>query len=66
MTDRRRPRACMQAAGYLADDIGRKPVSERTKFVSAHCARQRKAQARERTNEVRERALRQAAKGASP
>ena len=28
----------MQAAGYLADDIGRKPVRERTQFVSAHCA----------------------------
>ena len=27
----------MQAAEYLADDIGRKPVSERTEFVSAHC-----------------------------
>ena len=29
----------MQAAGYLTDDIGRKPVSERTEFVSAHCVR---------------------------
>ena len=38
MTDRRWLRACTRAAGYLADDIGRKPVSERTKFVSAHCA----------------------------
>ena len=28
----------MQAAGYLTDDIGRKPVSERTEFVSVHCA----------------------------
>ena len=29
----------MQAAGYLAADIGRKPVSEETQFPSAHCAR---------------------------
>ena len=34
MTERRRPRARTQAAGYLAADIGRKPVSERTQFVS--------------------------------
>ena len=30
----------MQAAEYLADDIGRKPVSERTEFVSKHCVPQ--------------------------
>ena len=56
----------MWAAEYLSDAIGRKPVSEGTKFPSAHCARWRRAQARERGNEVPERALRQVAKGASP
>ena len=56
----------MWAAEYLSDAIGRKPVSEGTTFPSAHCARWRRAHARERGNEVPERALRPCVEGRKP
>ena len=53
MTDSRRLRACTQAAGYLADAIGRKPVSEETEFPSMHGGgRERRKPVSERTKFV--------------